>query len=89
MYSPVFSFKYYQQEKEEFTKMFTTEFFSHKKLYELRYENKRSDRRLEIQDVLIRKKGICNSLAVIYKMLLEKAGIYSMCICMKGHIYGH
>ncbi len=35
MYSPVFSFKYFEQEKEEFTTMFSTEFFSHKKLYDL------------------------------------------------------
>jgi hypothetical protein len=35
MYSPVFSFKYFEQEKEEFTKMFSTEFFNHKKLYDL------------------------------------------------------
>ena len=35
MYSSVFSFKYFEQEKEEFTKMFSTEFFNHKKLYDL------------------------------------------------------
>lgn len=35
MYSSVFSFKYFEQEKEEFTKMFTSEFFNYKKLYEL------------------------------------------------------
>ena len=35
MYSDVFSKKYFKQEKEEFTNMFTAEFFSHKKLYEL------------------------------------------------------
>ena len=35
LYSDVFSKKYFKQEKEEFTNMFTAEFFSHKKLYEL------------------------------------------------------
>ena len=35
MYSDVFSKTYFKQEKEEFTNMFTAEFFSHKKLYEL------------------------------------------------------
>ena len=35
MYSSVFSFKYFEDEKEEFTTMFTTEFFSYKKLYDL------------------------------------------------------
>ena len=35
MYSPVFNFKYYQEEKEEFTKLFSSLFFSHKKLYDL------------------------------------------------------
>ena len=35
MYSSVFSFKYFEQEKEEFTKMFTSEFFNYQKLYDL------------------------------------------------------
>ena len=35
MYSPVFNFKYFEQEKEEFTNMFSSEFFNHKKLYDL------------------------------------------------------
>ena len=35
MYSSVFSFKYFEQEKEEFTIMFSSEFFSYKKLYDL------------------------------------------------------
>ena len=35
MYSSVFSFKYFEQEKEEFTTMFSSEFFNHKKLYDL------------------------------------------------------
>ena len=35
MYSSVFSFKYFEQEKEEFTTMFSSEFFSYKKLYDL------------------------------------------------------
>ena len=55
-------------------------------LYQMRFGTIKRDRRLEIQDVLIRRKGICNSLAVVYKLLLEKANIYSMCVCMKGHM---
>ena len=35
MYSSIFNFKYFENEKEEFTIMFSTEFFSHKKLYDL------------------------------------------------------
>ena len=35
MYSSVFSFKYFEQEKEEFTTMFSSEFFNYKKLYDL------------------------------------------------------
>ena len=35
MYSSIFDFKYFQDEKEEFTIMFSTEFFQHKKLYDL------------------------------------------------------
>ena len=60
--------------------------YDYVRLYEFRFESKRIDRRLEIQDVLIRRKGICNSLAVTYKLILEKCGIYSMCVCMKGHM---
>ena len=35
MYSKVLAFKYFEQEKEEFTTMFTTEFFLNKQLYSL------------------------------------------------------
>ena len=35
MYSSIFNFKYFENEKEEFTILFTAEFFSHKKLYDL------------------------------------------------------
>jgi len=35
MYSSIFDFKYFEKEKEEFTILFTTEFFAHKKLYDL------------------------------------------------------
>ena len=35
MYSSLFDFKYFEKEKEEFTILFTTEFFAHKKLYDL------------------------------------------------------
>ena len=60
--------------------------YDYEKLYQIRYGSIKRDRKLEIQDVLIRKKGICNSLAVVYKLLLEKANIYSMCVCVKGHM---
>ena len=75
-----------QKRKKIFDYFINNISYDYKKLYELRFENKRSNRRLEIQDVLIRKKGICNSLSVIYKLLLEKANIYSMCVCVKGHM---
>ena len=35
MYSSIFNFKYFENEKEEFTIMFSSLFFSHKKLYDL------------------------------------------------------
>lgn len=76
----------FQKRKKIFAFFINNISYDYRKLYELKFENKRSDRRLEIQDVLIRKKGICNSLSVIYKLLLEKANIYSMCVCMKGHM---
>ena len=75
-----------QKRKKIFSFFVNSISYDYRKLYEIRFENKRGDRRLEIQDVLIRKKGICNSLAVIYKLLLEKANIYSMCVCIKGHM---
>ena len=50
MYSPVFSFKYYQQEKEEFTKMFSSLFFQHKKLYDLMLNLLTLEKEKEIYD---------------------------------------
>ena len=38
MYSNILPFKYFEQEKEEFTIMFSTEFFQNKKLYFLVFE---------------------------------------------------
>jgi hypothetical protein len=38
MYSNILPFKYFEQEKEEFTIMFSTEFFQNKKLYYLVFE---------------------------------------------------
>ena len=35
MYSSIFDFKYFEEEKEEFTILFSTEFFEHQKLYDL------------------------------------------------------
>lgn len=40
---------------------------------------------LEIESVLTNNKGICNAIAQVYKLLLEKVGIYSLCvICDDG-----
>jgi len=40
---------------------------------------------LEIESVLKSKMGICNAIAQVYKLLLEKVGIYSLCaICDDG-----
>jgi len=37
---------------------------------------------LEIESVLKNKKGVCNAIAQVYKLLLEKVNIYSLCaIC--------
>ncbi len=35
----------------------------------------------EVMSVIYEKKGICNAISQVYKLLLEKIGIYSMCIC--------
>lgn len=35
----------------------------------------------EILSVLSNKKGVCNAISQVYKLLLEKANIYAMCIC--------
>ena len=45
-----------QKRKKIFDYFINNISYDYKKLYELRFENKRSNRRLEIQDVLIRKK---------------------------------
>lgn len=34
----------------------------------------------EILSVLYKKKGVCNAISQVYKLLLEKVGIYSMCV---------
>ncbi len=60
--------------------------YDYERLYDLRFNHIRGERRLEVQEVLIHRRGICNSLAVVYKLLLEKAGIYAMCVCVKGHM---
>ena len=50
MYSPVFNFKYFEQEKEEFTNMFSSEFFNHKKLYDLTLNLLTLEKEQEIYD---------------------------------------
>lgn len=35
---------------------------------------------LEIESVLQNRKGVCNAIAQVYKLLLEKVGIYSLCV---------
>lgn len=40
----------------------------------------------EFQEPLLTNKGICNGFAQVYKLLLEKIGIYSICVnCMIKH----
>ncbi len=34
----------------------------------------------EIMNVVINKKGVCNSISQVYKLLLEKVGIYAVCV---------
>jgi len=49
------------------------------------YENKDSkvarDLSSEVMSVIYEKKGICNAISQVYKLLLEKIRIYCMCIC--------
>lgn len=49
------------------------------------YENKNNkiarDLSGEVMSVINDKKGICNAISQVYKLLLEKIGVYSMCIC--------
>ena len=40
---------------------------------------------LEVKDVLTKKKGVCNAIAQVYRILLELNGIYSLCVvCDNG-----
>ena len=50
MYSSIFDFKYFEEEKEEFTIMFTSMFFSHKKLYDLMLNLLTLEKEKEIYD---------------------------------------
>ena len=34
----------------------------------------------EIMSVVVNKKGVCNAISQVYKLLLEKVGIYSICV---------
>ncbi len=34
----------------------------------------------EIMSVVVYKKGVCNAISQVYKLLLEKVGIYAMCV---------
>lgn len=58
--------------------------YDYELLHNIKHNNNTTYRHgaVEILDVLKNKKGICNSIAQVYKLLLEKAGIYSICfIC--------
>jgi hypothetical protein len=50
MYSSIFNFSYFENEKEEFTIMFSSEFFSHKKLYDLMLNLLTLEKEKEIYD---------------------------------------
>lgn len=76
----------YKKRKEIYNFMIDNIKYDYVSLYNYRFKNIRKKRSLEIQDVLINYRGICNALAVVYKLLLEEAGIYSMCICIKNHM---
>ena len=44
----------------------------------------------EIESIFKYKKGICNAISQVYKLLLEKVGIYSLCvICDDGTEINH
>lgn len=49
------------------------------------YKNKNNkvarDLSNEVMSVIYDKKGICNAISQVYKLLLEKIGIYAICIC--------
>lgn len=48
------------------------------------------DPHLEIDSIFKYKKGICNAISQVYKLLLEKVGIYSLCvICDDGSDVRH
>ena len=76
----------YDNRKEVFDYMLNNIKYDYEYLYKLKFSSFRKNRKEEIQDVLLNKKGICNSLAVTYKLLLEKFNIYSLCVCIKGHM---
>lgn len=64
-----------------------------KKIYDYLYDslefdleelnNNSEDAIKQIEDVLVNNRGICNSISYVYKVMLEKVGIYSMVLfCM-------
>lgn len=43
----------------------------------------------QLRDVLFNNKGICNSISYVYKIMLEKAGVYSMVLFCKDEDDDH
>ena len=81
MYSSVFSFNYFEKEKEEFTIMFTTEFFSYKKLYDLILNLLTLEKEQEIYD-------FCKHLLILneYNIQPKNIGINSK-FCLDKETY--
>lgn len=85
------SLDYYTKRKMIFEYLCTNIQYDYDLLEKIKLKNEKSDyilkrdHYLEIESVLKNSKGVCNAISQIYKLLLEKVGIYCMCvICDDG-----
>jgi len=71
----------YQKRKIVFTYLANNITYDLELLNQIKNKTAKRDHKKEILDVLDNNKGICNAIAQVYMLLLEKLGIESICIC--------
>ena len=71
----------YQKRKIVFTYLANNITYDLELLNQIKNKTAKRDHKKEILDVLDNNKGICNAIAQVYMLLLEKLGIESIFIC--------
>ena len=71
----------YEKRKIIFTYLSNNITYDEELLNQIKNKTAKRDPVNEILDVFNYKKGICNAIAQVYMLLLEKIGVESICIC--------